>query len=167
MKTKKDVKYAPFISGRQSFYNNIYIWINTLFRKKWGIHYSMGGTGQIIKGFEKLMLEEKINILKESEVTKIKTKDKKITSIEINNNYSLETENVICNADPPGVYENLINTKQNFIFEWKQSRMDYSMGLFVYYFGTKKVYENVAHHTIKFGNKYKEHLDDIFEKKIK
>ena len=39
------------------------------------------------------------------------------------------------------------------------------MGLFVYYFGTKKIYENIAHHTIKFGNKYKEHLDDIFEKK--
>ena len=43
--------------------------------------------------------------------------------------------------------------------------MDYSMGLFVYYFGTKKVYENVAHHTIKFGNKYEEHLKDIFENK--
>ena len=43
--------------------------------------------------------------------------------------------------------------------------MEYSMGLFVYYFGTKKIYENVEHHTIKFGNKYKEHLDDIFNKK--
>ena len=25
-----------------------------LYRKKWGIHYSMGGTGNIINGFEKL-----------------------------------------------------------------------------------------------------------------
>ena len=39
------------------------------------------------------------------------------------------------------------------------------MGLFVYYFGTKKIYNNVAHHTIKFGDKYKEHLLDIFENK--
>jgi phytoene desaturase len=43
--------------------------------------------------------------------------------------------------------------------------MEYSMGLFVYYFGTKKIYENVEHHTIKFGNKYKEHLNDIFDNK--
>jgi len=43
--------------------------------------------------------------------------------------------------------------------------MEYSMGLFVYYFGTKKIYEDVEHHTIKFGHKYKEHLDDIFENK--
>ena len=44
-------------------------------------------------------------------------------------------------------------------------RMEYSMGLFVYYFGTKKTYEDVEHHTIKFGDKYKEHLDDIFNYK--
>ena len=43
--------------------------------------------------------------------------------------------------------------------------MEYSMGLFVYYFGTKKKYKNIEHHTIKFGNKYKEHLDDIFDNK--
>ena len=164
-KLRRMLSMHPLLVGGNPFTTTSIYGLILYLEKKWGIHYSMGGTGQIIKGFEKLMLEEKINILKESEVTKIKTKDKKITSIEINNNYSLETENVICNADPPGVYENLINTKQNFIFEWKQSRMDYSMGLFVYYFGTKKVYENVAHHTIKFGNKYKEHLDDIFEKK--
>ena len=49
--------------------------------------------------------------------------------------------------------------------KWKKNRMEYSMGLFVYYFGTKKKYENVEHHTIKFGDKYKEHLDDIFVNK--
>ena len=44
-------------------------------------------------------------------------------------------------------------------------RMDYSMGLFVYYFGSKKQYKDVAHHTIYFGNSYEKHLDKIFEKK--
>ena len=37
------------------------------------------------------------------------------------------------------------------MFKWKKNRMEYSMGLFVYYFGTKKTYDNVEHHTIKFG----------------
>ena len=50
------------------------------------------------------------------------------------------------------------------LFKWKKKRMQYSMGLFVYYFGTKKTYKDIEHHTIKFGNKYKEHLDDIFDK---
>ena len=43
--------------------------------------------------------------------------------------------------------------------------MEYSMGLFVYYFGTKKYMKMLEHHTIKFGDKYKEHLEDIFDKK--
>ena len=32
-------------------------------------------------------------------------------------------------------------------------------------FWNKKVYDEIEHHTIKFGNKYKEHLEDIFDKK--
>jgi phytoene desaturase len=67
---------------------------------------------------------------------------------------------------PPSVYEKMIDkSNESFLFKWKKRRMDYSMGLFVYYFGTKKIYNEVEHHTIKFGNKYKEHLDDIFDNK--
>jgi len=44
--------------------------------------------------------------------------------------------------------------------------MRYSMGLFVWYFGTKRRYPDVAHHTILLGPRYRELLDDIFERKI-
>ena len=126
----------------------------------------MGGTGNIIKGFEKLMNEENIKILKGCEVNKIISNKNKITGVELNNGDRIETDNVICNADPPAVYSKLANTNSsNSIFNWKMKRMEYSMGLFVYYFGTKKVYDDVEHHTIKFGDKYKEHLDDIFNNK--
>jgi phytoene desaturase len=61
----------------------------------------------------------------------------------------------------------LIKSKEDydFLFKQKMKRMDYSMGLFVYYFGSKKKYSDVAHHTIYFGESYKKHLDKIFEKK--
>ena len=38
------------------------------------------------------------------------------------------------------VWMNLLKSKNNtsMLFNWKKSRMEYSMGLFVYYFGTKK-----------------------------
>ena len=44
--------------------------------------------------------------------------------------------------------------------------MDYSMGLFVIYFGTKKIYKNIAHHTIWMGKRYEGLLNDIFKNKI-
>ena len=39
------------------------------------------------------------------------------------------------------------------------------MGLFVWYFGVDRRYENVAHHTILMGPRYREHLRDIFDRK--
>ncbi len=164
-KLRRMLSMHPLLVGGNPFTTTSIYGLILYLEKKWGIHYSIGGTGQIIKGLEKLMIEENIKIIKNSEVTKLITKNKSITSVEINNKYNITTNNVVCNADPPGVYDNLINSKKNFIFEWKKKRMDYSMGLFVYYFGTKKTYENIAHHTIKFGDKYKEHLEDIFNKK--
>jgi phytoene desaturase len=41
--------------------------------------------------------------------------------------------------------------------------MDWSMSLFVLYFGTRRKYPGLAHHTILFGPRYRELLDDIFK----
>ena len=40
------------------------------------------------------------------------------------------------------------------------------MGLYVLFFGTKRKYEDVAHHTIWMGPRYRELLADIFDRKI-
>ena len=166
-KLRRMLSMHPLLVGGNPFSTTSIYGLILYLEKKWGIHYSMGGTGNIIKGYEKLMNEVGIKILKESEVTKIILKNNKISGVQINNQTDIDADNVICNADPPAVYEKLLskNSNNSLLFNWKKNRMQYSMGLFVYYFGTKKIYENVEHHTIKFGNKYKEHLDDIFDKK--
>jgi len=165
-KLRRLLSMHPLLVGGNPFTTTSIYGLILYLEKKWGIHYSMGGTGQIINGMEKLMNEENIKILKGCEVNRILSNNKKITGVELSNGDKIETDNVICNADPPAVYSKLANTNSNnSIFNWKMKRMEYSMGLFVYYFGTKKVYDEVEHHTIKFGDKYKEHLDDIFNNK--
>jgi len=120
-----------------------------------------------LPALEKLMQESKIDIVKNAEVTDIVTENSNVKGVKVNNNF-IECDYIICNSDPPNVYKNLLKSDKdyNFLFKQKMSRMDYSMGLFVYYFGSKKKYENVAHHTIYFGKTYKSHLNNIFEKKI-
>ena len=166
-KLRRIFSMHPLLVGGNPFTTTSIYGLILYLEKKWGIHYSMGGTGNIIKGFEKLMEEVGIKVIKGNEVKKIISNKKKITGVELDNQTIIRSDNVVCNADPPAVYEKMldINKNNSFLFRWKKNRMEYSMGLFVYYFGTKDKYENVEHHTIKFGKKYKEHLNDIFNNK--
>jgi phytoene desaturase len=47
----------------------------------------------------------------------------------------------------------------------KLAAAEFSMGLFVLYFGTTRTYPDVAHHTIWMGERYRELLADIFHHK--
>jgi phytoene desaturase len=165
-KLRRVLSMHPLLVGGNPFTTTSIYGLILYLEKKWGIHYSMGGTGHLINGLEKLMKEENIDIIKGHEVTNIISSNNKIQGIKLDNQKVINADNVICNADPPAVYEKLLDIQKfSPLFKWKKKRMQYSMGLFVYYFGTKKTYNDIEHHTIKFGEKYKEHLDDIFNKK--
>ena len=104
-----------------------------------GVHYSMGGTGNIISAFEKLMNEVGVKIIKGQEIVKINHENRKVKNIVLKNNDIIEIDSVVCNADPPKVYDELVYPKiNNKLFNLKTDRLKYSMGLYVYYFGTKK-----------------------------
>ena len=166
-KLKRVFSMHPLLVGGNPFTTTSIYTLILFLEKKWGIHYSMGGTGSVVNALEKLMREEHIEIIKNAEVTEILNFNNKITGVKINNEKKIHGNYVICNSDPPNVYKNLIKSKSkySFMFSQKVKRMNYSMGLFVYYFGSKKKFKDVAHHTIYFGKSYKEHLNKIFDKK--
>ena len=167
-KLRRVFSMHPLLVGGNPFTTTSIYALILFLEKKWGIHYSMGGTGSVVKALENLMEEENIRIIKDAEVTEIISKNKDVKAVKINKSKIIDCDYVVCNSDPPNVYKNLIKSKDNynFLFKQKMKRMDYSMGLFVYYFGSKKQYKNVAHHTIYFGKSYEEHLEKIFEKKV-
>ena len=167
-KLRRVFSMHPLLVGGNPFTTTSIYTLILFLEKKWGIHYSMGGTGSVVKALEKLMKEEGIKIIKDAEVTEIISDNKDVKAVKINKSNIINCDYVVCNSDPPNVYKNLIKSKKNynFLFKQKIKRMDYSMGLFVYYFGSKKQYNDVAHHTIYFGKSYEKHLEKIFEKKV-
>ena len=167
-KLRRVFSMHPLLVGGNPFTTTSIYTLILFLEKKWGIHYSMGGTGSVVRALEKLMEEEGIKIIKDAEVTEIISDNKDVKAVKINKSNIINCDYVVCNSDPPNVYKNLIKSKKNynFLFKQKIKRMDYSMGLFVYYFGSKKQYNDVAHHTIYFGKSYEKHLEKIFEKKV-
>ena len=164
---RKAFSIHPLLVGGNPFTTtSIYALIHYL-ERKWGVFFCMGGTGKIVLELEKLMLENNIIIKKNSDVREILINNKTATGVRLSSGEVLDADAVICNADPPTVYEEMLDRrfkKRALIKPDKYTQ--YSMGLFVLFFGSKKQYSSVAHHTIWMGERYKDLLKDIFESKI-
>ena len=163
-KLRRAFSIQPLLVGGNPFDTTcIYNLIHYL-ERKWGIHYAMGGTGAMISGLEKLMREEGIEIMLNCDVKSMHGNGR-IESIELTDGRSFEADLFVCNSDPSHTYKYMVPQNQN--KKWtpkKVDGMDYSMGLYVIYFGTKKLYPDVKHHTIIMGESYKGLLKSIFNK---
>ena len=153
------------VGGDPHTTTSIYALIHYL-ERKWGVFFCMGGTGKIVLELKKLMIEVGIKIKTNTDVAELIVENNKISKIITNKEEITNFDLVVCNADPPMVYSKLLknyNLRRPFKSE---KNLLYSMGLFVLFFGTKKNYNNIAHHTIWMTKRFKSLLHDIFKNKI-
>lgn len=156
----------PLLVGGNPFETtSIYSLIHFL-ERKWGVYFARGGTGAIVQALEKLMQEEGIEILSGRTVEKIEASGRHATGVRLDGGELLETDRIVSNTDPLHLYRDLLSaSKRSRLFELKQKRMQTSMGLFVLFFGTQQTYPDVEHHTIWFGDRYRELIHEIFHGK--
>ena len=159
--------FHPLLVGGNPFHTtSIYAMIHYL-EKEWGVHYAMGGTGEVIRGFTRLFEEEGGNILLNTEVDRIEVESGRATGVVLKDGRSLAADAVVSNADVAYTYLNMIDGGHRKKYsDRKVHRLRYSMSLFVIYLGTKKQYPNIAHHDIILSHRYRELLEDIFSRKI-
>ena len=165
---RKAFSFHPLLVGGNPLETtSIYCLIHYV-EREWGIWFPKGGTGALVSAIEKLMIEEDIKIIKNTSVNRLLFNKDKVCGVEIDNELKqLNSDIVICNGDPTFTYTNLIDKSKRKKWSNKRlSRLKQSMGLFVWYFSTSKTYDDVEHHTIVMGKKYKELLDDIYKRKI-
>jgi phytoene desaturase len=83
--------------------------------------------------------------------------------VRLDSGETLSADVVVSNADAAWTYQQLLrNHPRRRWTDRKLARADFSMSLFVWYFGTRRRYDSVHHHTMVLGPRYRELLDDIF-----
>lgn len=136
-----------------------------------GVHFAMGGTGALVDALEALMIEQGIEIRLNTTVTALDSDAGLVKHVDIEEQSGqrerLKTDWVISNADPVHLYKSLLPKQDvNRLAQFKANRWRKSMGLFVLFFGTNRQFPKVAHHTIWMGPRYRELLNDIFNRQI-
>jgi phytoene desaturase len=157
----------PLLVGGNPFTTtSIYALIHYL-ERRWGVYFCMGGTGHLVSALHALLLRVGVQVELGVDIAQITLENGLATGAVAEDGRVFHAERVICNGDPPTVYAQMLPGDGNRRKRLAPDKLtQYSMGLYVLFFGTKKQYPDVAHHTIWMGPRYKELLADIFDKKI-
>ena len=163
-KLRTVMSFHPLLIGGNPFsVTCAYALINSL-ERTWGVHSAMGGTGAIVQGLVRLLEGRGIPIHYNAPVTNIRIENDKAVGVELQDGRFMPADIVVSNADTAWTYKHLVAPQHR--RHWTDRKIDkgrYSMGLFVWYFGTDRQYADVPHHMMVLGPRYKELLTDIFK----
>lgn len=135
--------------------------------RQWGVHFAMGGTGSLVKGLVQLIEGQGNQVLCNQGVAEIVVHNGAACGVQMHTGEVIAADIVVSNADSATTYRHLLAPQHR--RRWTDKRIEktnYSMSLFVWYFGTRRQYPEVAHHTILLGPRYRELLKDIFDRKL-
>ncbi len=161
------MSFHPLLVGGNPYSTTSIYTLIAFLERKWGVHFPMGGTGALVRGMVGLIEELGGEVRLGEEVQRILVEDGVARGVVLGGGEKLRAEIVVSNADAAWTYRHLVPAEAR--KRWTDRRIArarYSMSLFVWYFGTDRKYEDVAHHTILLGPRYQELLEDIFERKI-
>jgi phytoene desaturase len=154
------------IGGNPYSATSIYALIAYL-ERAWGVYFPMGGTGALVRGLVRLLESRGGALRLGEEVDRILTEAGRATGVRLRSGEEVRGDIVVSNADSVWTYRHLLPASER--RKWTNRRLDAlrsSMSLFVWYFGTDRRYEDVAHHSILLGPRYRGLLTDIFERKV-
>ena len=131
------------------------------------VHFAMGGTGALVKAMVNLLERKGGSIRYNAQIESILVKSGHTSGVRLTSGEVVDGDIVVSNADAATTYRSLL--KDHPRRRWtdrKLARANYSMSLFVWYFGTNRRYDDVYHHMMILGPRYEQLLTDIFKRKI-
>ncbi|HWO19276.1 MAG TPA: phytoene desaturase [Kofleriaceae bacterium] len=161
--------HSLLVGGNPFETSSIYTLIHHL-ERQWGVWFPRGGTGALVAALCKLLGELGGELRLASPVERIALEGGEHVVVSLGQGGERREDRfdlVVSNADLHHTYDRLYASAPAAAkTARKLERMDWSMSLYVLYFGTDRTYaEDLAHHTVVFGPRYRGLLDDIFHGK--
>lgn len=157
--------HSLLVGGNPFDTSSIYTLIHYL-ERKWGVFFPRGGTGALVdalvRTFQKLGGELRLS----APVEEIRVAgDGALAQHHVRALGQTEVfDRVVSNADVHHTYARLYGGHPSARrMARRLERQEWSMSLFVLYFGVKGSYPDVAHHSVVFGPRYRELLSEIFD----
>jgi phytoene desaturase len=160
------LSFHPLLVGGNPFRTTAVYALIAFLERHWGVHFAMGGTGRLVSGMVDLIHKQGNAVRCGVDVKEISIEDGRASGVVLGDGTQLPAAIVVSNADAAWTYRYLLPEQAR--RRWTNRRIErarYSMSLFVWYFGTRRRYEDVAHHTLLLGPRYKALLGDIFDRK--
>ena len=154
-----------FIGGSPFRAPSVYIMIPYL-EKEGGVWFSKGGMYSLVNAFERVFTEIGGELRTGATVEEILVENGRATGVRVNGE-EIRADAVVSNGDVPWVYRNLIKPENR--RRWTDRRIDklhISMSVFLLYIGVRKQYPELKHHTLILSERYRDLIEDIFERKI-
>ena len=161
------LSFHPLFVGGNPFRTTSVYGLIAFLERRWGVHFPIGGTGRIVDGLVGLIRGQGNEVRYDARVAEISVSRGRASGVRLASGESIGADIVVSNADSLSTYGDLIPPRLR--RRWtdrKIARARYSMSLFVWYFGTNRLYQEVPHHTILVGARYRELLRDIFDRKV-
>ena len=154
--------HSLLVGGNPFETSSIYALIHALERQG-GVWFPRGGTGALVQGMVKLFEDLGGKLELNAEVASIELFGGRARTVVTWDGRRFVTDAVASNADVVNTYKQLLGHEQRGRDEAKRlSGKRFSMSLFVIHFGLKRRHEHLQHHTVCFGPRYRELIDEIF-----
>ncbi|MDO9709369.1 phytoene desaturase [Paracraurococcus lichenis] len=158
--------FHPLLIGGNPMTTTAYYCLVGHLERTHGVHYAMGGMGALVKGMAGLIRRLGGTLRCKAEVARIEVAQGRATGVTLASGEAIGADIVVSNADIGWTYSKLLGHHPR--RRWTDAKLDrarWSMGLFVWYFGTDRRWDGVYHHTMVLGPRYEALLRDIFTRK--
>ncbi|QSQ15845.1 phytoene desaturase [Myxococcus landrumensis] len=154
---RQALSFHPLLIGGSPFLPASAVYTSIQYvERRWGSYFPVGGTGALVRGLVALLESLGGEVRFNSEVSEITLDDRTATGVRLGSGEWLGADAVVSNADAAWTYRYLL---PNHVRDhWSDDRVQqarYSMSVFLWYFGTRRQYPGVAHHTLLFGRDFR------------